>query len=126
MKHHDPSAKRRAKMKVDIFSLKAQYREIKAELGEPIEKVLQSGAFILGEDVGFFEQEFAEYCGVKYGVGVNSGTDALFLACLACEIREGDEVIAPSYTYIATALAISMTGAKPIFVDINEKTYNID
>ena len=113
-------------MKVDIFSLKTQYREIKAELEGPIDKVLQSGAFILGEDVGLFEQEFARYCGVKYGIGVNSGTDALFLACLACEIREGDEVIAPSYTYIATVLAISMTGAKPIFVDINEKTYNID
>ena len=113
-------------MKVDIFSLKMQYREIKAELEGPIDKVLQSGAFILGEDVGLFEQEFARYCGVKYGIGVNSGTDALFLACLACEIREGDEVIVPSYTYIATVLAISMTGAKPIFVDINEKTYNID
>lgn len=113
-------------MKVDIFSLKTQYREIKDELGGPIEKVLESGAFILGEDVGLFEEEFARYCGVKYGVGVNSGTDALFLACLACEIREGDEVIAPSYTYIATALAISMTGARPTFVDIDEKTYNMD
>ncbi|NQT75362.1 MAG: DegT/DnrJ/EryC1/StrS family aminotransferase [Candidatus Omnitrophica bacterium] len=113
-------------MKVDVFTLKRQYEAIKGEIKGPIEKVMQSGGFILGEDVKLFEQEFAEYCGVKYGVGVNSGTDALFLACLACGIGKGDEVIVMPYTYIATTLAISMTGARPVFVDIDEKTYNID
>ena len=79
-------------MKVDVFTLKKQYEAIKDEIKGPIEKVMQSGGFILGEDVKLFEQEFAEYCGVKYGVGVNSGTDALFLACLACGIGKGDEI----------------------------------
>ncbi|MDP2921157.1 MAG: DegT/DnrJ/EryC1/StrS family aminotransferase [Candidatus Omnitrophota bacterium] len=113
-------------MKVDIFTLKRQYEEIKDELKGPIENVMLSGGFILGEDVGLFEKEFAEYCGVKYGIGVNSGTDALFLACLACGIGQGDEVITPSYTYIATSLGISMAGARPVFVDTEEKTYCID
>jgi len=113
-------------MKVDIFTLKKQYENLKGELKESIEKVMTSGGFILGEDVGLFEQEFATYCGVKYGIGVNSGTDALFLGCLACGIGKGDEVITPTYTYIATSLGISMAGAKPVFVDIDEETYNID
>ena len=113
-------------MKVDIFTLKKQYNELKDELKEPMEKVVMSGGFILGEDVGLFEKEFAEYCGVKYGIGANSGTDALFLACLASGIGKGDEVITPAYTYIATSLGISMAGAKPVFVDTEEKTYCID
>lgn len=113
-------------MKVDVFSLKNQYEDIKDEVKASIDKVMRSGAFIVGEDVGFFEREFAEYCGVKYGIGVNSGTDALFIGCLACGIGSGDEVITMPYTYIATALGISMTGATPVFVDIDEKTYNID
>jgi len=113
-------------MKVDVFSLKKQYEDIKNEIKGPMDKVIASGGFILGEDVSLFEQEFADYCGVKLGVGVNSGTDALFLACLACGIGKGDEVIVMPYSYIATTLAISMTGAKPVFVDIEEKTYNID
>ena len=113
-------------MKVDVFSLKKQYEELKNELKEPMEKVLMSGAFILGEDVSLFEREFSAYCNVKYGIGVNSGTDALFLACLACGIGKGDEVITPAYTYIATSLGISMALAKPVFVDTEEKTYCID
>ena len=113
-------------MKVDVFSLKKQYEDIKDEIKGPVDKVITSGGFILGEDVKLFEQEFPDYCGVKHGVGVNSGTDALFLACLACGIGKGDEVIVMPYTYIATALGISMAGATPVFVDIEEKTYNID
>jgi len=113
-------------MKVDVLSLKKQYENIKDEIKGPMEKVMSEGVFILGEEVSLFEQGFARYCGVKYGVGVNSGTDALFLACLACGVGKGDEVITMPYTYIATALAISMTGATPVFVDIDEETYNID
>lgn len=113
-------------MKVDVFSLKKQYEKIKDELRDPIAKVLSSGGFILGEDVSLFEKEFSAYCGAKYGIGVNSGTDALFLACLACGIGKGDEVITPTYTYIATTFGISIAGAKPVFVDTEEKTYGID
>jgi dTDP-4-amino-4,6-dideoxygalactose transaminase len=113
-------------MKIDTFTLKRQYEQIKDELKAPIEKVMASGGFILGEDVGLFEKEFASYCGAKYGIGVNSGTDALFLACLACGISKDDEVITPTYTYIATSFGISMAGAKPVFVDTEEKTYSID
>ena len=113
-------------MKVDSFTLKKQYEQIKDELKGPIEKVMQQGAFILGEEVGFFEKEFASYCGAKYGTGVNSGTDALFLACLSCGIGKGDEVITPAYTYIATSFGISIAGATPVFVDTDEKTYCID
>ncbi|MDP8230526.1 MAG: DegT/DnrJ/EryC1/StrS family aminotransferase [Candidatus Gorgyraea atricola] len=113
-------------MKVDILSLKKQHEGIKDEIKKSMERVISSGGFILGEDVKLFEQEFADYCGVAHGVGVNSGTDALFLASLACGIGKGDEVITIPYTYIATILAISMTGARPVFVDIDEKTYNID
>ena len=102
-------------MKVDSFALKRQYELIKDELKVSIEKVMSSGAFILGEDVGLFEKEFSTYCGAKYGIGVNSGTDALFLACLACGIRKGDEVITPTYTYIATSFGISIAGATPVF-----------
>ena len=113
-------------MKVDVFTLKRQYEDIKDEIRGPMERVLSSGGFIMGEDVGFFESEFSEYCGVRYGIGVNSGTDALFLALVACGIGKGDEVVVMPYTYIATTLAISMTGATPVFVDIEEKTYNIN
>ncbi len=113
-------------MKIDIFSLKEQYKNLKDDITQAIKKVMGSGQFILGEETSLFEKDFAEYCSVKYGVGVNSGTDALFLACLACGIGKDDEVITTSNTYIATALAISMTGARPVFVDIDEKTYNID
>ncbi|MFH1782728.1 MAG: DegT/DnrJ/EryC1/StrS family aminotransferase [Candidatus Omnitrophota bacterium] len=113
-------------MKIDFFTLKRQYESIKDELKAPLENVLNSCGFILGKDVILFEEEFARYCNTDYGIGLNSGTDALFLACLACGIGKGDEVITMSYTYIATALAISMTGAKPVFVDIDKKIYNID
>jgi len=113
-------------MKVNVLGLNKQHEEIKNEINEAIQRVIASGAYVFGEDVSFFEHEFAKYCDVKYGIGVNSGTDALFLACLACNIGKGDEVITVPYTYIATTLAISMTGAKPVFVDIDEATYNID
>ncbi|MBU1061144.1 MAG: DegT/DnrJ/EryC1/StrS family aminotransferase [Candidatus Omnitrophica bacterium] len=113
-------------MEVNIFSFDRQYEDIKDEIRRPIEEVIKSGQFILGKDVGLFEEAFSDYCGMKYGIGVNSGTDALFLACLACGIEKGDEVIVMPHTYIATILAVSMAGARPVLVDIDEKTYNID
>ena len=85
---------------------------------EQIKKSLDSGWLTMHNNVEKFEKEFAKYCRVKYAVGVNSGTDALFLALLSLGIKQGDEVILPTFTYIATALAVSFIGAKPVFVDI--------
>lgn len=113
-------------MKVPIIDLGKAYKQISSQVDSKIKKVLENGDFILGEEVRYFEKEFANYCGVKYGVGVNSGTDALFLGLLSLGIGRGDEVITSVNTYIATALAISFTDAKPVFVDIDPETYNIN
>ena len=111
---------------IPFVDLKKQYKEIEEELLDKISKVLKNSSFILGKEVEEFENNFAEFCGKKYAVGVNSGTDALFLALKAMDIKKGDEVIVPANTFIATALAVVHSGAKPVFVDIDEKTYNID
>lgn len=113
-------------MKVPFVDLNAQYLEIKKEIKKPIEDLFVKSSFILGQEVKLLETEFASYCRTKYAVGLNSGTDALFLSLLSLGIKEEDEVIVPVFTFIATALAVSFTGAKPVFVDIDEKTYNID
>ncbi len=113
-------------MEVPFLDLSIQYKEIRDEIDTNLQKVFKKGNFILGKEVEEFENEFAEYCGVDYGVGVNSGTDALFLALKALNIGAGDEVIVPAFTYIASSLAISYTGAKPVFCDIEEDTYNIN
>jgi dTDP-4-amino-4,6-dideoxygalactose transaminase len=114
------------KKKVLILDLVSQYKAIKKEIMPVIEQVMLRGDFILGRDVFLFEQEFAKYCKSKFCVGVNSGTDALFLALRSLGIGPGDEVILPVFTFIATALAVTYTGARPVFVDINEQTYNMD
>lgn len=111
---------------VPFVDLKREYQNIRDEIFSAIERVFGKGKFILGDEVSLFEEEFAHYCGVKYGVGVGSGTDALYLALKASGIGEGDEVITVSYSFIATALAISFTGAKPIFIDIDPDTYTMD
>jgi len=100
-------------------------KQIKETL-QAIRAVIERGDFILGQDTKSFEQEFAAYCNSRYAVGVNSGTDALFLALKSFSIGQGDEVIVPTFTFIATALAVSYTQAKPVFVDIEEVSYNID
>ena len=113
-------------MKIPFLDLKAPYQELRAELDAAYWRVMESGWFILGEEVEAFEREFAAYCGVSHCVGVGSGTEALHLALRACRIGLGDEVITVSHTFIATALAISWTGATPVFVDIDPMTYTID
>ncbi len=113
-------------MKINFIDLKRQYQSIKNEIDTAIDNVIKNTNFILGEEVEKFEKEFADYCNVKYGIGVNSGTSALHLALLANNISKGDEVITVANTFIATVLAISLTGAEPILVDINEKNYNIN
>lgn len=111
---------------VPFVDFKREYKEIKNEIDNSIKRVLASGWFILGDELKNFEKEFSLYLGVKHIVGVNSGTDALHLALLAAGVEKGDEVITVSHTFISTVLAIYWVGAKPILVDIEETTYNID
>jgi len=111
---------------VPFIDLTRQYKAIEEEILSATKRVFEKGRFILGEEVSAFEEEFARYCGVRYGVGVNSGTDGLSLALRAAGIGEGDEVVTVANSFIASALAISFTGAKPIFVDIEPETYNLD
>lgn len=111
---------------IPIVDLKKQYESIQTELDEALKRVFTKGIYILGDEVSAFEKEFAEYCNASYGVGVASGTDALTLSLLSCDVKAGDEVIAPSHTAVATIAAIEMTGAKPILVDIDIQRYTID
>jgi len=111
---------------VPFTDLTRQYMRIEDEILLIQKKVLEKGRFILGEEVSAFEEEFARHCGVRYGVGVGSGTEALFLALMAAGIGKGDEVVTVSHTFIASALAISMTGAQPVFVDIDPEIYTMD
>ncbi len=111
---------------IPLVDLKRQYLTIRDDIDLAIKKVVESGHFILGNEVSSLEKEVACYIGVRHAVGVASGTDALHLSLLACGIGEGDEVITTPFTFIATAEAISYCGAKPVFVDIDINTYNID
>jgi len=113
-------------VKIPLVDLKAQYDSIGGEIDQAIQKVIESGQFILGEEVEALEKEVASFLGVKYAVGVASGTEALQLALLACGIEPSDEVVTTPFTFIATAEAITQCGARPVFVDIDPKTYNID
>ncbi|MGB9862607.1 MAG: DegT/DnrJ/EryC1/StrS family aminotransferase [Candidatus Saccharicenans sp.] len=113
-------------MKIPMVDLIAQYEFIENEIDEAIKRVLKSGQFILGPELKALEKEIAEYCGCQYGIGVASGTDALMLTLRALGIGPGDEVITTPFTFIATASAISHCGAKPVFVDIDPRTYNIN
>ncbi|MDB4349457.1 DegT/DnrJ/EryC1/StrS family aminotransferase [Omnitrophica bacterium] len=113
-------------MKIPLLDLKSQYQSIKDEIDTAINGVLQSQQFVLGEELETLEKEIADFCMVRYGVGVASGTDALFLSLKALGIGEGDEVITTPLTFIATGEAISNLGARPVFVDIDKKTYNIN
>src|SRR3989338_9391144 len=113
-------------MSVPFVDFKEQNRMIRGEVDAGFMKVFEKGDFILGEEAQTFEKSFAKYCDAAYGVGVNSGTDALYLALAALDIKEGDEVIVPTHTFIATALCVSCCGAKAVFADIEPDTYNID
>jgi dTDP-4-amino-4,6-dideoxygalactose transaminase len=113
-------------MNVPFVDLKAQWRTIAAEAEAAMRRVASEADFILGKDVELLEQEFAAYCGVKHAVGLDSGISALELAMRAYDIGAGDEVITVSHTFIATASSISFTGAKPVFVDIDPRTFTMD
>ena len=101
-------------MMIPFLNLGAAYRETKAEVDPAIQRVLNSGWYILGPEVEAFEADWADYCGADQAVGVANGLDALILALRALEIGPGDEVIVPSNTYIATWLAVSAVGARPV------------
>ena len=111
---------------IPFVDLKAQYQGIKEEVNAAIQGVLETCQFTLGSEVVAFEQEFADYCQSKQGMGVNSGTSALHLALLAANIGPGDEVITVPFTFVATVAAIHYAGAKTVFVDINPDTFTMD
>src|SRR6266436_73449 len=111
---------------IPFVDLTAQYRTIAAEINETTSRVIQEADFILGREVGLFEEEFAAFCEARYAVGVDSGTSALELALRAYDIGPGDQVITAANTFIASALAISHVGARPVLVDVDPQTHTID
>ena len=111
---------------IPFLDLKAQYRAIKPEVDAAIASVLESCQFVLGEEVARFEEEFAAYCGATHAVAVNSGTSALHLAMLALGIGPGDEVITVPFTFVATVAAIGYTGARPVLVDVDPQSFDLD
>lgn len=112
--------------KIPLLDLKAQHEPLRAQLLAAIEKVVDSQAFIMGPEVKMLEDRVAAYSQTKHAVGVSSGTDALLIALMALDVTVGDEVIVPDYSFFATAGVVSRLGGKPVFVDIDPKTYNID
>ena len=113
-------------MKVPLIDLRGQHLALRAQLMDAIGSVIDSQQFVLGSTVEKFEQRIAEYCRTKFAIGCASGSDALLLALMALNIKAGDEVITTPFTFFATAAAIARVGAKPIFVDIDPHTYNIN
>jgi dTDP-4-amino-4,6-dideoxygalactose transaminase len=113
-------------MKIPFVDLKAQYFSIKDEIDNAIQKVIEDSAFIGGKYLASFERDFADYLGVKHCIGVGNGTEALFITLKCLGIAQGDEVITADNSFIAASEAITLTGAKVVFVDCDEKTYNID
>lgn len=113
-------------MKIDFAKLQDQYQLYKTEIDEAIHVVLDKSNYIMGEEVSQLEESLQEFTGAKHAITCSSGTDALLLAMMALDIKPGDEVITTPFTFIATAETIAFLGATPVFVDIDEKTYNIN
>jgi UDP-2-acetamido-2-deoxy-ribo-hexuluronate aminotransferase len=111
---------------MDFIDLKSQYRRIKTSVDARMSRVLEHGQYVMGPEVTELEEVLAKYCGTRHCVAVSSGTDALLIALLALDIRPGDEVITAPFTFIATAETIALIGAKPVFVDIEARSYNLD
>lgn len=111
---------------MEFIDLKSQYHRLKADIDAGIQRVLSHGQFILGPEVAELEEKLAAYTGAKYSISVANGTDALQIALMALGIGPGDEVITPGFTYIATAETVALLRAKPVYVDIDARTYNLD
>ncbi len=111
---------------MEFIDLKAQYQKLKNEIENNIKKVLDDGHYIMGEEVKQLEKELAEYVGVKYCATCANGTDALEIALMVLDIKEGDAVFVPTFTFYSTSEVVSLRGATPIFVDVDERTFNID
>ncbi|MCI0501439.1 MAG: aminotransferase class I/II-fold pyridoxal phosphate-dependent enzyme, partial [Epsilonproteobacteria bacterium] len=114
------------KTNIDFANLQFQHELYKEEIENAILKVARNGNFIMGNEVQELEKSLEEFTGAKYAISCSNGTDALLLAMMALDIKPGDEVITTPFTFIATAETIAFLGAVPVFVDIDEKTYNID
>src|SRR4026208_1276191 len=113
-------------MHVRLLALQAQYPPLREEIRRAIDEVCDAQALILGPHVERFEKSLAEYCGTRHASGASGGTDALLCALMALGVKPGDEVICPSFTFFATAGSIARLGAKPVFVDIDPTTFNLD
>ena len=113
-------------MNVPLLDLQAQYASVRDGVRQAVERVLASQRFVLGEEVGQLESSIAEYCQTKHAVGCASGSDALLLALMALDVKAGDEVITTPFSFFATAAAITRLGARPVFVDIDPRSFNID
>lgn len=114
------------KMKVPLLDLKPQYHALKKEIDEAVQRVIESQYFIMGPDVAKLEEEICNYLNCQFAVGVSSGTDALLLALMALDIEPGDEIIVPTYSFFATAGVVARLNAKPVLVDIDPVSFNID
>ena len=113
-------------MSIPFIDLKAQYQALQPQIQERMNRVLEHGQYILGPEVTELEEKLADFVGVQHCLGVASGTDALQIALMALEIGPGDEVITVPYSWISTAETIALVGAKPVFVDIEPDTWNMD
>lgn len=111
---------------MEFIDLKSQYQRLKQEIDAGIQRVLDHGQYILGPEVAELEEKLASYVGAKYCISVANGTDALQIAQMALGVGAGDEVITPGFTYIATAETVGLLGAKPVYVDVDSRTYNLD
>jgi dTDP-4-amino-4,6-dideoxygalactose transaminase len=114
------------KTKVPFFDLAVQFKSIEPEIKSALEEVFRTQQFIMGPNVRLLEEAIAQYCQTRYAIGVASGSDALLLSLMALDIKAGDEVLLPPFTFFATAGSVSRLGATPVFVDIDRETYNID
>ena len=113
-------------MSIPFIDLKSQYQRLKEDINTGIQSVLNHGSYIMGPEIGELETKLAEFCGAKYAITCSSGTDALLLGLMAYDIGPGDAVFTTTFTFFATAEVIAMLGATPVFVDIDERTFNID
>src|SRR5690606_26800432 len=111
---------------IPLIDIRRQHQSLKGEMERAIGEVMDQGRFALGKNCEAFEKEMAAFCGTRYGIGVNSGTDALFLTLRALGVGEGDEVITSPYTFFATVEAIVQTGARPVLGDIEPRHFNLD